>query len=223
MASSMGGGRSGAFGSGNIAPSNGGGIFANLFGGNKTIQDQNNEYAFAEMYYANELEQSNARQANEIAQENATIAFERQKYLNEQAMAFNAEEAEKARAYDERMSNSAWQRAMEDMRKAGINPILAYSQGGSSYSGGQVASIGASSASQAQSYSAGVQRQDIDQSSNRELTKTRMQIVGNLLSTYINAAARLESTRMMALKGINLNLPGFGDATRALVPFAGGK
>lgn len=209
-------------GRGNLPSNSGNGIFANLFGGNKTIQDQNNEYSFAEMYYANELEQSNARQANQIAQENATIAFERQKYLNEQAMAFNAEEAEKARAYDERMSNSAYQRAMEDMKKAGLNPILAYSQGGATYSGGQVASIGASSASQAQSYAAGVQRQHIDQSSNRELTKTRMQIVGNLLSTYINAAARLESTRMMALKGINLNLPGFGDATRALVPFSGG-
>lgn len=57
------------------------------------------------------------------------------------AMNYNSAEALKDREFQERMSSTAYQRAVEDMKKAGLNPILAYANGGASTPGGSGATI----------------------------------------------------------------------------------
>lgn len=53
-----------------------------------------------------------------------------------EAMAFEQASADKSMAFSERMRDSAWQAGVRDMKLAGINPMLAFSQGPAASPGG---------------------------------------------------------------------------------------
>lgn len=77
-----------------------------------------------------------------IAQSNSAFnAQEAQK-----ARDFNAQQSDIGRQYLTNMSNSAYQRAVADLEAAGLNPMLAYMQGGASTPSASVASGPAASA-----------------------------------------------------------------------------
>lgn len=65
----------------------------------------------------------------------------------------SAEEAARNREFQERMSNTSYQRGISDMQAAGINPMLAYSQGGASVPTGNMATFANSGAAAANAFS----------------------------------------------------------------------
>jgi outer membrane translocation and assembly module TamA len=67
----------------------------------------------------------------------AYIGKESQKDTNKANISLGREQMD----FQERMSNTAYQRAMDDMSAAGLNPILAYQQGGASSPGGAMPQI----------------------------------------------------------------------------------
>lgn len=82
------------------------------------LQEQDGNYD--DQYYEN----------IDLAERAAEIQDNYQTAADQAAMSFSERMMQKQMDFEREMANSSYQRAVEDLRKAGLNPILAYSQGG---------------------------------------------------------------------------------------------
>lgn len=96
------------------------------------------------------------RESNAFSAAQANVANKLTAEFFGQTQNFNAAEAEKQRQWEENMSNTSYQRAVADLKAAGLNPVLALMKGGASTPSGSAGSIGSASGAMANAHSGSV-------------------------------------------------------------------
>lgn len=133
---------------------------------------------------------ANSLAAAQMANVASAVSAERQ-------YRFNAEEAKKHRDWQERMSNTAYQRQVADLKAAGLNPVLGYMQG-------QGATTPSGAAASGANYH-GAQAQ-VDMSANDVLQSLYSALINSATQTdiaQINASTALQQAAISSAAAVS--------------------
>lgn len=134
---------------------------------------------------AREMSEYNTQQSQAFAREQMRF----QEAQNAKAMQFSADQAKLNRDFQERMSNSSHQREVQDLLKAGLNPVLSALAGSSTPSGSAASGVTSSGA-------AGT----VDTTANQLISSVLNALIGQ--ETAVSVA---EVNKQAALESANIN------------------
>lgn len=134
--------------------------------------------------------QASAREAMEFEAEQAELAYQRSQASAREAMEFEAAQTKFQRDWIDSQRANAYQTQVQDLRRAGLNPILAAFNGGAPVVGGSAAS-GFSANSEASNGYFATSHTTSNANASRKADR-----VSKLISTLITCATQLITSQM---------------------------